>query len=113
MFRKEETRESFGKKMAQGRLDKIQNSLAPYYPEEIDSKKHYTEINIKQHSPFGTKENQINLYMDRGRLNSWNVKCDGIMLIHESGKKLLRLGVHRVLVWVAINMFTNIRRMDG
>lgn len=111
MFRSKETRKKFGRRMTEGRLSKLQESLAPCY-QDIDSRKYYTEINIKQYSPFGVRENNINLYMDRGRLNSWNIKLDGIMLIHESGKKLFRLGIHRVFVWIAINLFMNIRRMD-
>lgn len=112
MFRSKKTREKFGKNMTEGRFNKIHNSPQPCDPEHIDSRKYYTEINIKQHSPFGMKENQVNLYMDRGRLNTWNIKLDGIMLIHESGKKLFRQGVHRIFVWIAISLFTNIRRMD-
>ena len=111
MFRGKETRRNFGRRMTEGRLNKIQNSLAPDY-NDIDSRKYYTEINIKQHSPFGVKENKINLYMDRGRFNSWNIKLDGIVLIHESGKKLLRLGIHRAFVWMAVNLFRTIRGID-
>ena len=112
MLRDKKTRENFGKKMTQGRIDKIQNSPAPYYPEDLDQKKNYIVIKIEQHLQSGTKEDQVILCMDSKRMNCWNVKHNNLMLIHGSGKKLLRMGIYRAMVWISTNIFPNMRRMD-
>lgn len=111
MFRDEKTRENFGKKMAQGRIDKIQNSPSPDSPDPIDPKKNYIIIKIEQHFQSGIKKDQIELYMDRKRINCWNIKYNGLMLIHPVGKKLLRMGIYKVMVWISANLFPNIRRL--
>lgn len=112
MFRSKKTRENFGKKMAQGRINKIQNDPAPDYLDTIDPRQNYIVIKIEQHFQSGIKKDQITLYMDRKRINCWNVKHNNLILIHNTGKKLLRMGIYRVMVWISANIFPNIRRMD-
>jgi hypothetical protein len=111
MFRSKKVREGFGRKMTQGRVDKIQNGPASDHPDPIDPKKNYIIIKIEQHSQSGVKKDQIELYMDRKRINCWNIKHNGLMLIHPVGKKLLRMGIYRVMAWISANTFPNIRRL--
>jgi hypothetical protein len=78
----------------------------------IDHKGNYVIITIEQVSQYGVQEDKVNFYMDKDRMNSWNIKHNGIMQIHDSGDKLFRAGTHRALVWIAKNIFHNIRRID-
>lgn len=111
MLRDRKTRENFGKKMTQGRIDKIQNGTVPNYPEILDPKKNYIVIKIEQHFQYGVEKDKIILYMDSKRMNCWNIKHNSLMLIHSSGKKLLRMGIYKTMVWISANIFPNIRRM--
>ncbi|MCK5604484.1 hypothetical protein KAR91_21520 [Candidatus Pacearchaeota archaeon] len=95
------------------RLSKIEDSPPPDYPENIDSRENYVYIYIEQHSQRGVKIDCVDFYMDNNRINSWNIKHNGYMQIHESGKRLFRAGTHRALAWIARNIFTNIGRHDG
>lgn len=92
------------------RLRNIQEGPSPDYQDAINPKENYVYIYIEQHSRHGIEVDEVNLYMDYNRCNSWNIKHNGYMQIHESGKKLFRAGTHRALAWIAKNIFPNIGR---
>jgi hypothetical protein len=93
------------------RTKKIEQGPMPDYPKDINHRDNYVYIYIEQHSPSGVKIDHVNFYMDHKRINSWNIKHNDYMQIHEDGKRLFRAGTHRALAWIARNIFPNIRRM--
>lgn len=95
------------------RIRKIEEGPIPDYPKDVDSRENYVYIYIEQHSSHGVKVDRVNFYMDNKRINSWNIKHNGCMQIHEGGKRLFRAGTHRALAWIAKNIFSNIGRHDG
>ena len=97
---------------AAARIRKIEEGPMPDYHKDVDSKENYVYIYIEQHSPSGIQVDRINLYMDNNRSNSWNIKHNGYMQIHEEDKRLFRAGTHRALAWIARNIFYNIGRHD-
>jgi hypothetical protein len=68
-------------------------------PPEISSRDFWTDIYIRQHSPFGVKEDNLTLFMAYDRHNSWHVSNNGLMLMKDDG--LVKMGNHRFAVWMA------------
>jgi hypothetical protein len=95
------------------RLRSIQDGPIPDYPKDYDPKKNYVYMYIEQYTSRGVQIDEVNFYMDPRRCNSWNIKHNGYMQIHESGKRLFRAGTHRALAWIARNIFPNIGRHGG
>lgn len=95
------------------RIRKIEEGPMPDYPKDVDSRGNYVYIYIEQHGPSGVQVDHIDFYMDNNRINSWNIKHNGYVQIHEEGKRLFRAGTHRALAWIARNIFPNIGRHDG
>ena len=84
--------------LIRGRLRAIElNAL--HRTSDIEIRDFWTEINIKQHSPHGIKEDNITLFMAHDRRDSWNVCDNGLILLKDDG--LVKMGNHRFSSWMA------------
>jgi len=80
-------------------------------PPDINTRDFYKEINIKQHSPSGVREDTIFMFMAHDRRDSWNVCDNGLILLKDDG--LVKMGTHRFSSWLAKEKLDNYGRFDG
>ena len=95
------------------RISNIENGPCPDYPADIEYEKYWTKLTIEQGSPEGVKTDIVWAFMDRKRCDTCNIKDNGIMLIKEDGRGLLRMGPHRFMAWIAKNILIKYGRHDG
>ena len=60
---------------------------APDYPDRINYQNHWDEIIIKRHSPHGTKETVITLFMCPVKIDSHYMSRDGYMKLENKRPK--------------------------
>ena len=94
------------------RIQNIEEGPTPDYRDNINNLEYWTEIEIKQHSPFGIKKSSIIAFMAHDRVDSSIVKVDRLFLFRDSGRGLLRMGNHRLMAWIAKHILTRYGRFE-
>ena len=89
-----EKRPRWRKNQTEKRKRLILERPSPYYPNMIDSRDYWDKITIERHSPQGTKETVITLFMCPVKIDSHYVSRDGYMRL--SNKRPVRMGSYKV-----------------
>ena len=89
-----EKRSKWRKNQTEKRKRLILERPAPDYPDRIEPRDYYDEIIIRRHSPQGTKETIITLFMCPVKIDSHYVSRDGYMKL--INKRPKRIGSYKV-----------------
>lgn len=89
-----EKRSKWRKNQTEKRKRLILERPAPDYPDIIDHREYWDEIIIRRHSPEGTKETIITLFMCSDKIDSHYVSRDGYMRL--LNKRPKRMGSYKV-----------------
>ena len=89
-----EKRSKWRKNQTEKRKRLILERLPPDYPDMIDYRDYYDEIILRRHSPEGTRETVITLFMCPDKIDSHYVSRDGYMKL--INKRPKRMGLYKV-----------------
>jgi hypothetical protein len=106
IFKQSDKMKKFQINRVKARQRSIEEGPRPDYPEKTNPRDYWIEMNIKQHSPFGIKEDNITLFMAHNRCDSFHFKDGKIMLMGKKG--LQKVGAHRALAYIAKEKITRI-----
>ena len=89
-----ENRSKWRKNQTKKRKRLILERPAPDYPDMIDPKEYWDEVILRRHSPDGTRETIITLFMCPEKVDSHYVMWDGYMKLDNKWPK--RMGSYKI-----------------
>ncbi len=95
-----EKRQNWRNSQVKARIRAISDRPAPDYPDVIDHKEYWDDIEITRHTPYGEEKIHFRLQMSHKRIDSCLVIHNGYLVMGDN-KRPQQMGMYRALNYIA------------